>query len=96
MTLLKTLHDTDRAEPNRIKYDGDLVYAGFDIVRSDPSDETRLIAVLDCLSSYEIHDRDDTAFVDLSELQHAINLVRAVPYIDAVETPHTDAMEGGE
>ena len=95
MSSLKTLHDTDSGQPTRIKYDGEFVYAGFDIVTTAGSDDpTRRVAVLDCLGSYKIHDGDDTAFVELSELQQAINLVRGVPYIDGVDVPFADAREG--
>ena len=94
MSLLKTLHDTDSGQPTRIKYDGDLVYAGFEIQTLAGSDDpTQRLAVLDCLGSYEIHHGDDTAFVDMDELQQAIALVRAVPYIDAVDVPFADSRE---
>lgn len=95
MTVLKTLHDTDHSEPTRLKYDGDLVYAGFAVHTTAGSDEpTRRVAELDCVGSYEIHEGDHTAFVELDELERAVELVASVPYIDAVETPFGDG--GGE
>jgi hypothetical protein len=84
---LKTSHDSDTGVPNRIKYDGESVYVGFDIetTASDGGGAERT-AVLDCVGTYEIHDGDEMAYVDLEELSKACKVVGRVPYIDRVAT----------
>lgn len=84
---LRTSHDSETGVPNRIKYDGENTYAGFDIetTASDGEGVTRT-AILDCVGTYELHEGDELAYVDLEELSTACKAVGRVPYIDRVAT----------
>lgn len=80
MTLLKTIHDTETGDPTRIKYDGDAVYVGFKVERKGVG----RVAKVDCARTYDIHDTEDTAFIDLEEFEHALATVESMDCVGAV------------
>lgn len=86
MTILKTLHDTETGEPNRIRYDGNEVELGFKIETMASDDEPHIrTAVLSSMSAPIIDEKDAEAFVDLDEAVHALWLVSNVPAVDRVD-----------
>jgi len=85
MTTLKTIHDTETGEPTRIRYNGDLIEAGFNVTAVDDG----YIAVLDSVSTTDIIDGENRAFVDLEELTHAtgrVKMIDSIVGVDALET----------
>ena len=90
MTVLKTLHDTETGDPTRIKYDGDTVYVGLTVNRHGEG----YIAIVDCVGAYDIHDTEDTAFVDLDEFEHALATVETMDIVDAVQLMGIKASAG--
>jgi len=91
MTSFKVLRDTDDSRGKRIKYEGENTYAGFNIqhLNGDMS-KTQTLAVLDCVGTYEIHDGETTAYVDLDELRQAIEAVKGIEWVDVVDAKFGD------